>query len=248
MSVHGKFVWHDLMTPKPEDAKRFYGELFGWRIWKGEHGEYLHISVGERDIGGIMEAKPPQPTAWLAYVAADKVDDAVARATAAGGRVFVPPTDIPHVGRFAVVADPRGAVYAPFQSLHGIPDEERTPGNGEFCWDELLTDDPQASLAFHEKVWGWTHDAMEMPGFGTYHVLKRGTHNVGGLMKSPPGGPPMAYWLSYVAVASTDDTVARAKKLGGAVHAPPMDIPNVGRFAVLADNTGATFAILQPAR
>ena len=54
MTAHGKFVWHDLMTTDVAAAKRFYGELFGWKLEKGDHGDYIHIKAGERHIGGMM--------------------------------------------------------------------------------------------------------------------------------------------------------------------------------------------------
>jgi hypothetical protein len=60
-------------------------------------------------------------------------------------------------------------------------------------------------------------------------------------------GQSFSYWLAYVAVPSADDTVAKVKRLGGQVMVEPMDIPNVGRFAVFSDPQRATIAVLQPA-
>ena len=251
MSVQGKFVWHDLMTTDVEASKRFYGELFGWRIWKGEHGDYLHISAGSVDIGGIVPPDPQRgkmPSHWNGYLAAEKIDDVMGRVAQAGGKVLAPVMDIPRVGKFAVVADPRGATFSPFQSNEWQPESDKMPGYGEFCWDELLTDDPVAAVAFYEKVFGLGHAAMDMGPMGTYHLLKRGEKNAAGVMKMPPNAPHPPMWLPYVSVESADDAAARAAKLGGAVLAPPMDIPDVGRFAVLGDNTQAAIAILQPPR
>ena len=70
--------------------------------------------------------------------------------------------------------------------------------------------------------------------------------NAGGLMQSPPNAPHPPFWLCYVGVADAAATVEKAKQLGGAVMAGPMDIPNVGKFAVLLDAQKAAFAILQP--
>jgi uncharacterized protein len=250
MSAQGKFVWHDLMTTDVEASKRFYGELFGWRIWKGEHGDYLHISAGKRDIGGIVPPDPKRqmPSHWNAYIAAQNIDEVMGRVTEAGGKVYAPVMDIPRVGKFAVVADPRGATFSPFQAIEWQPDDDKTPAPGEFCWDELLTDDPEAAVAFYEKVFGHSHTAMDMGPMGTYRVLKLGEKNAGGIMKMPPGAPHPPMWLPYVSVESADQTAARVAGLGGVVYAQPMDIPDVGRFAVLGDNTQASIAILQPPR
>jgi predicted enzyme related to lactoylglutathione lyase len=253
MSTHGKFVWHDLMSSDVEKSKRFYGELFNWRIWKGEHGDYEHISAGSRDIGGIVALDPKHgaPPHWIGYIASDDIQAVVALATEAGGRVYVPVTDIPHVGQFAVVADPRGAVFAPFAGIdakHSGETEERQSDFGVFCWDELLTDDPEAELRFYSRLFGWGHEKMEMGSSGTYYLFKRGQVNAGGMMKSPPNVAAPPSWLSYVAVADADATAARTSKLGGSVIASPQDIPGVGRFAVLADDSQVVFAVLQPAR
>jgi predicted enzyme related to lactoylglutathione lyase len=230
----GKFVWHDLRTSDVARARAFYGELFGWRIWEGQGGgPYLHVSAGDQDIGGILakEAGEPGPSHWLGYVDARPIEDVVARTAAAGGRVVVPVSEIPRVGKFAVVADPRGGVTSPFQSSDPVP-AERQVGAGEFCWDELLTDDPAAAAAFYEKLYGWSRNDMDMGPMGTYTVFKRGEQQAGGMLKMPAEAKHPPFWLPYVKV--------------GVEYRAPSDVPGVGRFAVLADPTGASFGILQP--
>jgi predicted enzyme related to lactoylglutathione lyase len=62
-------------------------------------------------------------------------------------------------------------------------------------------------------------------------------------MEFPTGATAPPYWLTYFAVADCDAMAARAFSLGAKTYVPPTDIPGVGRFAVLADSQGATFAI-----
>jgi uncharacterized protein len=116
---HGSFTWADLITPDKERAKEFYGGLFGWTAQETgeEFGFYTLISNGDEQIGGFMNpTQPGQPPAWMAYFAVDDAEGVTAAATGLGAQVFVPPTPIPTVGTFAVLADPQGAVFAILQA------------------------------------------------------------------------------------------------------------------------------------
>ena len=256
MGGTSRFVWHDFYAADLAAAKRFYGELFGWSFKPGDHG-YEHIAAGGREIGGMMKLEPQMgaPPHWIGYVSVDDVDRAVAAVTQAGGQKFHQ-EDIPNVGQFAVCADPQGAVFSPFHYTGkdaGKPESNERPAPWTFCWDELLTADPDAAVRFYTSVFGWGTEHMDMPDFGRYTLLKRtgvkdemgADKNAGGLMKLPPG-VPRSFWLTYVAVENADATVDKAKKLGATPTTPPMDIPNVGRFATLLDPQRAPFAVLAP--
>ena len=112
MGGKSRFVWHDFMAADVGGAKRFYGELFGWTFKGGDHG-YEHIQQGGQEIGGLMALDPQQqkgvPPHWIGYIAVDDVDAGVRHFNEAGGKTYVPPTDIPGIGRFAIVTDPLGA-------------------------------------------------------------------------------------------------------------------------------------------
>jgi len=257
MANQNRIVWHDLNTKDLEASKRFYGELFNWKFEKSD-GPYVHIKSGEEMIGGIrqMDANEHMPTSWLGYVAVDDVAATVDAITKAGGKVFMPTRTMPNVGTFAVVADPTGAVFAPWKSARAGEDKEPTglPGMHTFCWDELLTNDAAKAVPFYTQALGWGVEKVDMGAMGTYTLLKRTgvkddkgvDKNAGGVMQSPPNAPHPPFWLCYVSVPNADATVEKAKKLGGSVMAGPMDIPNVGRFAVMLDAQKAAFAVLQP--
>jgi predicted enzyme related to lactoylglutathione lyase len=250
MSKSGTFVWHDLMTRDLPASYRFYSQLFGWTSkddpQKAQH--YLHVRVGDRDVGGMIpiEKGQPIPPHWIGYVQVQNVDEAMAAATSAGGKVRAPAREI-EVGKFAVVADPHGAVVAPFfyKTQKDQPAASAQPGASTFCWDELSSPDPDASLKFYARFFGWSHEKMDM-GTMTYYLFKADGQNVGGMMKMQPG-TPMPNWLAYVAVENADRVVEQAKKLGANVVVPPTDIPNVGRFAIFIDPQQAALGILQPA-
>ena len=249
-----RFVWHDLSTKDLEGSKRFYGEIFNWKL---DDGPYVHITAGDEMIGGMrqMEAHESQPTSWLGYIVVDDVAATVGSITKAGGAVHVPATAMENVGTFAVTADPTGAVFAPWKSARGEENVERVaiPKPFTFCWDELMTTDPAAAGAFYEKVFGWTQRPVDMGGGMTYTLLDRPgvktawdtQASAGGMMKSPPE-VPHSFWLAYVGVDNCDQLCERATRLGATVTMPPTDIPNVGRFACWLDPQQAAIAILQP--
>lgn len=107
--------WNELLTTDTEKAKDFYTKLFGWNS-KTDSGAtpYTEWINGEDHIGGMMQIQPhmgPMPPNWGIYIAVDDCDAKVKKATSLGARTYVPPTDIPNVGRFAVLSDPQGAVF-----------------------------------------------------------------------------------------------------------------------------------------
>jgi predicted enzyme related to lactoylglutathione lyase len=118
--------------------------------------------------------------------------------------------------------------------------------HGQFSWNELATTDPAGATQFYTQLFGWTSQEWPMPEF-TYTVVRSGGSETGqgGIMPIPPtakGMPPA--WISYVTVDNVDTTAKLAEKLGGKIMAPPRDIPEVGRFAVLQDPQGASIAII----
>lgn len=117
---------------------------------------------------------------------------------------------------------------------------------GRFVWHELMTTDPQSAAAFYSRVLPWKTESSGMPD---YTLWVSGKAMAAGLMAQPEaarqaGAPPS--WLVYIGTPDVDGTAAAAQSLGGKVLKAPGDIPNVGRFAVLADPQGAAFAVFTP--
>lgn len=116
VNEHGALSWNELNTPDVAKAKAFYGPLLGWRFVEQPMGsfDYTIIKVGERDNAGIMPMTDPAwagvPPHWMTYFAVDDCDAIAERAKATGGKVCVPPQDIPP-GRFSVLEDPQAAVF-----------------------------------------------------------------------------------------------------------------------------------------
>jgi predicted enzyme related to lactoylglutathione lyase len=109
----GALGWTELLTNDTAAAEKFYTQLFGWKVKKG--GEYTEFYVGDTPDAGMMKIDlrwgnvPPN---WIPYFQVNDCDGTAAKAKELGGRVNVPPTDIEHVGRFAMLADPQGAMFS----------------------------------------------------------------------------------------------------------------------------------------
>ena len=113
-----------------------------------------------------------------------------------------------------------------------------------FIWYDLMTPDVKAAETFYSKAVGWTIEDSGMPGM-SYSILKAGGTMVGGMMGMMPGGPP-PMWTPYVYAADVDAGSRRAVELGGTLCKAPEDIPQVGRFSVIADPGGAMFNLFKP--
>ena len=174
------------------------------------------------------------------------IDAAVGSMEPAGGTVMQPPMDAMDAGRFAVVADPAGAVICMWEAKEhigaGVVNQ-----HGAFSWSELMTPDPAAVAPFYSAVFGWTAQTMPMPtGSYTVFMVAGGNEDgIAGAMAPPVEGMP-SYWGVYFMVDDAAATVATARTLGAQVLMDATEMPGVGTLATLMDPGGAAFSIMQP--
>ena len=119
-----------------------------------------------------------------------------------------------------------------------------TNHHGDFIWYELITPDPDGAEGFYGPMLGWSFEKSNQPGMD-YRMFSTAETQVGGLMKTPEDTPMPPAWLGYVGVDDVDTMAESMKSGGGAVLMGPADIPDVGRFAFVADPQGATFGLFQ---
>ncbi|MGI9341288.1 MAG: VOC family protein [Gammaproteobacteria bacterium] len=248
----GRIVWHDLLTDKPAESQRFYEELFGWEFSRiGPNfgplaqANYLLIRHEGRLIGGMIDENrlnnDKDISQWVVLMSTDDIDGAVAALERAGGTVFTPPTDLADRGRIAVVTDPEGALFALLQTRDGDPPELEPQLNG-FLWNELWTDDPTAAASFYADIVGVDKAQSAFDDGGVYYYMSADGAPRFGLLQSPLDGIP-ALWATYVRVADVAATVARVEALGGRVLLEPQQDPRGGQVALIADPSGAGFAL-----
>jgi len=246
----GTFCWADLGTPDAPDARRFYTALFGWAAEDRPAGPDTVYTILLRD-GRSVAALYAQtagvangPPHWLCYVSVASADDAVGRARALGGTAIDEPFDVLDVGRMAVVQDPVGAVLALWEPRRhagaAIVGESDT-----MCWNELVTPRPDLARAFYSGLFGWTPVGGRTPAHTTFLGLEG--PRAGMLAMEPSQGRGPSHWLVYFGVRDCEGQTALAQSLGGRVRVRPAECPGAGRYAVLDDPQGATFAIIAPA-
>ena len=246
----GRFVWFEYVSQEAQKAQGFFGELFNWgtQAVPMPQGAYTMIASGGKTIGGYLATPPGAPphAHWISHLQVTDAQTSAAQIKTLGGKVYKDPFKVGDFGTMAVVADPQGGMFALWQPARA--EQQTAPVDGSFCWNELASPDPEASVAFYRAVGGFETDQMDMGEMGAYHLLKSDGQPRAGIMKKMMPEQPNA-WLPYVQVASADATADRAKRLGANVVVPPTDIPNVGRFAILVDPQGAGIGVLQaPAR
>ena len=257
--THGKFIWCELMTSDTAAAGAFYSSVIGWNINEmsmGEGPSYYLFEIGKGDkcpgIGGMM-AFPPElegqmPPNWTAYVCVDDVDLTAGDYVANGGSVKRPPEDIPGIGRFAVVADPHGAVLcvmtpAPMDDMPAPP-PEGSPGT--VGWHELYAGDMEEAFGFYGRIFGWTKDHdFDMGAMGVYRIFVEHGKAVGGMMTKREGVP---FWSYYFNVDGLDAAMQRVRDGGGKVVEGPMEVPGNAWIAQCTDPQGAFFCMVSMAR
>ena len=253
----GDFIWYELMTPDPEGSKAFYDAVVGWNISGEGPPEYNgYRMIGRSDgkhAGGVLPLTPEmqqhgaRPT-WLGYVHVADVDASIASIEQAGGKTYMGPTDIPNVGRIAMVADAQGAPFyimkpiPPANDPHGRSDVFSPSAEQRVGWNELSTSDPVAARRFYGEQFGWSTDNfMPMGDRGEYRFIDHQGLTLGaivGTMDQPP------HWRFYFRVPSVANAKDMVEAQGGKVLMGPMEVPGGDHIVIGIDPQGAEFALV----
>jgi len=259
-AARGRFVWHELATTDTKAAAAFYTKVMGWKTQAWEQDpSYVMWLTADGPVGGLMvlpaEAKAMgAPPHWMPYIGVPDIEVTSWDADRLGARVLVPVTQIPTMGRFAVLQDPQGAVFAIYQPAPGSPPQyEGKARLGEFSWHELATTDHEAAFRFYQQLFGWQKtESMDMgPERGVYQMYGWPGNTLGGMYNKPKEMPAPPHWLCYAVVPDARKTATLVKSLGGQVLNGPMEVPGESGdwIAQCLDPQGAAFAIhsLKPA-
>ncbi len=252
-SLHGRFAWYELMTTDAEAAAGFYSRVVGWGTQPapGVQARYAAWTAHDQPIGGVMELPTGARAGgvlprWVVYVAVTDVDATVEKARALGGRLEEGSGDVPGEGRYAVLSDPQGAVFAVLQPSDPARFEPETvPAPLEISWRELATTDREAATAFYAALFGWQRqNAIDMGDpVGVYQEFGRPGLPLGGIYAKADHAPFTPRWLIYAKVPDIEASLAAATAGGGTVLAGPMEIPGGDRVAEIQDPQGAAFAL-----
>jgi predicted enzyme related to lactoylglutathione lyase len=247
----GTFCWPELATTDPDSAKALYGTLFRWTFEDQPVGPGMTYTIARlagKDVAALYALEAAQtergiPPCWNSYVAVASADDAATRVKVLGGTVVTAPFDVGENGRMAIVKDPQGAALCLWEA-RAHPGAQIVGEIGSLCWTELATTDTAAAGHFYASLFGWALRKQET-GPHEYTELWKGPRPAGGMLAiEREWGPMLPAWGVYFRVADCDATVARSKTLGARVLTGPEDIAKVGRYALLADREGASFAVI----
>jgi predicted enzyme related to lactoylglutathione lyase len=240
--------WVDLGSPDVEASKAFYSALFGWAPQPSppEAGGYTFFHKGDDPVAAVGPLfNEGQPPAWSWYAATPDADEIARRVEAAGGKVLVAPFDVLGAGRMAVFLDVSGTPFSVWQARDFLGARVVTEP-GAFAWSELMTRSPDAAAEFYARVLGWipkVNDDPDMP----YTEFQVDGRSIAGMMPMVGDAWPAElpdHWMVYFGVEDCDASCEKIKELGGSVSVPPTEVPGIGRFAVVADPTGAFFSII----
>jgi uncharacterized protein len=251
VNSHGRFVWYELMTTDVKLAKAFYASVVGWRARGASMpgSPYSLFTIGDSPVAGLMNMpkdarRTGVPPHWIGYVWVDDVDAAVNRTKQLGGAVYVPPTDVPNISRFSVVADPQMATLALVKGLKPSPTQSAELGApGRVGWHELLAADWEKAFAFYGELFGWQKADNHFGEMGTYQGFSAGGETIGGMFNKPVT-LPLPFWLYYFNI---DDIQAAAKRVeagGGQILYGPTAVPGGALILHCTDPQGALFALL----
>ena len=164
------FCWFDLLAPRPQDAAEFYQALFGWLVERDDETGQFTLATTETDgdvgtrFGGIVDMGSDYPAPhWVAYLGVPDVDVSYAAAVEASAEPFVEPRAAgAGIGRFAMLADPAGALFALFDGEDVLrPEDLRDPAPGQPVGARLYTAEPAASASFYARLLGLLTEPLD---------------------------------------------------------------------------------------
>lgn len=248
--------WTDLMSPDVDASVAFYTSVFGWdaadQFDDAGTRVYVMFSVDGKSVAGLGGQAPgmdAMPAIWNTYITTDDGAAAAAEVEAAGGAVMMPPMQVMTSGEMAVFADPTGAAFSVWKPGDHIGVEVGKVAS-TMGWNELMTRDVDAALAFYTRMFGWQYMAQDMGPGGTYNVITGGTNDegLGGIMAMPPHVPEQVpnHWAVYFTVDDIGATVEAVKAGGGAIAQEPFAIPGIDTSAVVHDPHNGVFQLMQP--
>jgi uncharacterized protein len=251
VNSYGRFVWYELMTTDIETAKAFYANVVGWgtRDASASGLAYRLFTAGDSPVTGLMNVPEgarrtgvtPQ---WMGYVGVDDVDAAVDRIKQLGGAVYVPPTDLPNISRFSVVADPQMATLALVKGQNsGRAQFAELGAPGRVGWHELLATDWEKAFAFYGELFGWQKADSHTGEMGTYQGFSAGGKTIGGMLNKP-ATLPLPFWLYYFNIDDVQAAAKRVEAAGGQILYGPTAVPGGAWVVHCTDPQGAIFALL----
>ena len=235
--MSSSFVWHDLFTSDLEASKTFYGELFGYTFTDNDSSVTFSNADGEQGSLVVIEEGLEIPSHWQGCITVKDFVRTAYHVGSEGGKLL-------STGKgFVVFTDPEGA---PLKAVQGSGESSvDSKSVGAIVWDELLCHNVGKQCEFFQLMTGWNILQQELWPAGTSVLFTSGEATVAGVREVNPRKVQNSLWLSYFRVDDVAASLQQITALGGSVITDVLALPNVGLYAVVTDNLGAVFAILQ---
>ena len=245
--IQGTPSWVDLTTDNLAESKAFYSHVLGWDFTEVPFGgvSYTMATLDGRRVAGLMQQNQEQidhgpPPRWNTYLAVDDATKTIELVSGAGGQALMPPVELMDSGSMAAMADRSGTQVGLWQAgTHTgtqVVDEL-----GALVWNELVTDDVPAVVAFFGSLFGWTTSEIETP-VGPYTIFSVDGNPAGGI-RQRAHDQIETHWETYFSVASIDDMLGVVGKTDGLID-EPSDI-GFAKVAAVRDPQGAVFYAME---
>ncbi|GGM84710.1 VOC family protein [Dactylosporangium sucinum] len=248
--IDGEPCWADVVAADVPAAQRFYQAVFGWTFVDtgADSGHYTMCLKNGRIVAGMSAPMPGAealPAAWSLYLMSHDLKDTAQRIDEHGGKILVPPMEIPQNGRMLFATDPSGAAFGAWEPGRHTG-SQLFDENGALCWAEVNTREPTVADFFYHGLFGYRQTRIDGGGehFDYSAWSLGGADPVAGRLTMTPAweGVP-AHWMVYFATDDTDRAAERVAAAGGHVQHGPFDSPH-GRIAVVVDPNEAVFTLI----
>jgi hypothetical protein len=232
-------TWFELNGTDPEQASKFYSELFGWHTQWMPESSYAMIDThaGKGINGGLGKTQQGQSPASTFYAENPDIQKLLDKAESLGAKTVVPVTETDMV-TFALFADPFGNAIGLVKGDGSVRVSEG--GNVPVDWFEISCSEPQKAWDFYRQLFGWKIEGSEAGGLVHGSVDAGGAGAQGGIGGSPDGKPRVTI---YAAVDDLQKYLERAESLGGTVTLQPMGVDDHTSIAAFRDPQGTEFGL-----
>ncbi|WP_224489675.1 VOC family protein [Robertkochia flava] len=237
------FIWHDLVTPDLDSSMAFYSAVFGW-TFKDVEVKGLRLATiysGDMRIGGVIEVPGANSAVWIKAILVDNLKKRVDIVQKSGGRVVLPPAEIPGRGTQVIMEGADGEEFSFIGNADAGFAAGMVTGNNHWLWSELWADSPESSQSFYEAVFGVNTEstsANEKP----YWVFHSGDTKLAGMIQNPITNEG-TQWVPYVQSEDPPGSIAKAKEEGAFIVLEPAAEVRNGNVGIFQDPQGAMVCV-----
>ena len=248
-TMPGRWVWADLICDDPEQAKRFYSQVFGWHFTDAGTSDnpYYLVFQGQQPVAGIARYKKQtdseRAARWIRLLSVESVSRATQSISQAGGKVLIPEKYLPGRGELALAADPEGALFGLIHSESGDP-QEQFPEENTFFWQELWANDAMAMANFYRSFVNYTATEQKTLNDVDEIRLSVGDNLRAGIIQVKHENISSA-WLPYIRVTNLKQTLNKVRSAQGDIIVAPSASIRDGKVAIIKDSQGAALGLVE---